>query len=172
MVQQGPDRRLARFRRRGERRRILPAPRRLRLDHGQGRHHHGLLAAEITARTGQDPSQFYASTTADLGQSFYARIDAPATTAQKAVLARLDPSRVEAGELAGSPIEAKLARAPGNNEPIGGLKVATAKGWFAARPSGTEEVYKIYAESFVSADHLKEIQADAQALVSRVFEAA
>jgi len=132
----------------------------------------GLLAAEITARTGQDPSQFYVSTTADLGQSFYARIDAPATTAQKAVLAKLDPSKVEAGELAGAPIEAKLARAPGNNEPIGGLKVATANGWFAARPSGTEEVYKIYAESFVSAEHLKEIQADAQALVSRLFDAA
>jgi phosphoglucomutase len=132
----------------------------------------GLLAAEITARTGQDPSQFYASTTADLGRSFYARIDAPATTAQKAVLAKLDPSKVEAGELAGAPIEAKLARAPGNNEPIGGLKVATPDGWFAARPSGTEEVYKIYAESFVSAEHLKEIQGDAQALVSRLFDAA
>jgi phosphoglucomutase len=132
----------------------------------------GLLAAEITARTKQDPSEFYASTTADLGRSFYARIDAPATTAQKAVLAKLDPSKVEAGELAGAPIEAKLARAPGNNEPIGGLKVATADGWFAARPSGTEEVYKIYAESFVSAEHLKEIQADAQALVSRLFDAA
>ncbi|HWJ76134.1 MAG TPA: phosphoglucomutase (alpha-D-glucose-1,6-bisphosphate-dependent) [Kaistia sp.] len=129
----------------------------------------GLLAAEITARTGMDPSQLYASETADLGQSFYARIDAPATGEQKALLSKLDPLRIEATELAGEPIEARLTRAPGNDEPIGGVKVVTRNGWFAARPSGTEEVYKIYAESFLSAEHLKEVQTDAQAVISKVF---
>ncbi|SHE49758.1 phosphoglucomutase [Kaistia soli DSM 19436] len=131
----------------------------------------GLLAAEITARTGMDPSQLYASVTADLGQSFYARIDAPATAEQKMLLSKLDPAQIAATELAGEPIEARLTRAPGNNEPIGGVKVVTRNGWFAARPSGTEEVYKIYAESFLSAEHLKRVQTDAQAVISAVFEA-
>lgn len=131
----------------------------------------GLLAAEITARTGQDPNQLYLSVTEDLGRSFYARIDAPATLEQKALLGKLDPARIDATELAGEPVEARLTRAPGNDEPIGGVKVVTKDGWFAARPSGTEEVYKIYAESFRSADHLKEIQTDARAVVSRLFEA-
>jgi phosphoglucomutase len=131
----------------------------------------GLLAAEMTARTGTDPSQIYASATADLGQSFYARIDAPATAEQKAMLGKLDPARIDAQELAGEPVEARLTRAPGNDASIGGIKVVAKNGWFAARPSGTEEVYKIYAESFRSAKHLKQIQSDAQTVVARLFEA-
>jgi phosphoglucomutase len=129
----------------------------------------GLLAAEITARTGRDPQQFYEAATKDLGKSFYSRIDAAASREQKKLLAALDPAQVEAKELAGEPIEAKLSRAPGNNQAIGGIKLVTENGWFAARPSGTEEVYKIYAESFLSEDHLKRIQEEAQALISRVF---
>jgi phosphoglucomutase len=125
----------------------------------------GLLAAEITARTGQDPNLFYQSITEDLGQSFYARIDAPATPEQKARLARIDPDELDAQDLAGEPIEKKLTKAPGNNQPIGGLKVVTKNGWFAARPSGTENVYKIYAESFLSQEHLRQIQHDAQVIV-------
>lgn len=125
----------------------------------------GLLAAEITAVTGKDPSQFYASVTESLGTSYYARIDAPATDALKKALKALTPEKITSDRLAGDPIEQKLDRAPGNDQPIGGIKVATKNGWFAARPSGTEAVYKIYGESFVSAAHLKEIQRDAQALV-------
>ena len=127
----------------------------------------GLLAAEMTARTGHDPNRFYASVTQDLGQSFYARIDAPATREQKARLAKLDPAELDAKDLAGEPIEAKLTQAPGNNEPIGGIKLVAENGWFAARPSGTEDVYKIYAESFRSEEHLRQIQRDAQALIAR-----
>ena len=129
----------------------------------------GLLAAEMTARTGHDPSQFFALSTEELGRSYYERIDAPASPEQKAVLAKLDPARIDTKELAGEPIEQKLNRAPGNNEPIGGIKVVAKNGWFAARPSGTEDVYKIYAESFKSKGHLKQIQDDAQALVGRLF---
>ena len=129
----------------------------------------GLLAAEMTARTGHDPNRFYASVTQDLGKSLYERIDAPATREQKALLAKLNPAGIDAKELAGEPIEAKLTRAPGNNEPIGGIKLSTKNGWFAARPSGTEEVYKIYAESFVGEEHLKRVQHDAQALIARLF---
>jgi phosphoglucomutase len=129
----------------------------------------GLLAAEITARTGKDPSQFYASVTADLGQSFYERIDAPASPEQKDKLKNMDAGKFDAKELAGGPIEAKLTTAPGNNQPIGGIKVSTKDGWFAARPSGTEDVYKIYAESFRSEDHLKKIQLEAQAAIGRLF---
>jgi phosphoglucomutase len=129
----------------------------------------GLLAAEITARSGQDPQQLYDSVTADLGRSFYQRIDAPATKDQKKVLANLSPEQFDAEELAGERIEAKLTRAPGNNQPIGGLKVVTKDGWFAARPSGTEDVYKIYAESFRSADHLQQIQHDARSTIARSF---
>jgi phosphoglucomutase len=129
----------------------------------------GLLAAEMTARTGRDPQQFYGAVTDDMGKSCYARIDAAASREQKALLAALDPAQVDARELAGEPIEAKLTRAPGNNQPIGGLKVTTKNGWFAARPSGTEDVYKIYAESFRDEDHLRRIQEEAQALISRVF---
>ena len=119
-----------------------------------------------------DPSLhhvFYASVTQDLGRSHYARIDAPATPAEKTILAKLDPAGITTKELAGEPIEAKLTRAPGNNEPIGGIKVVAKNGWFAARPSGTEDVYKIYAESFLSAEYLKQIQDEAQALVAEQF---
>ena len=130
----------------------------------------GLLAAEMTARTGRDPNQFYASATHDLGESFYERIDSPATRGQKELLAQLDPANFEAKELAGEPVEAKLNRAPGNNQAIGGIKVVAKSGWFAARPSGTEDVYKIYAESFRSEDHLKHIQTDAQTLIGGLFE--
>ncbi|HEY5363929.1 MAG TPA: phosphoglucomutase (alpha-D-glucose-1,6-bisphosphate-dependent) [Aestuariivirga sp.] len=127
----------------------------------------GLLAAEMTARTGHDPNQFYESATQDMGKSFYERIDAPATREQKAKLAAFDPAKIDTKGLAGEPIETKLTRAPGNNEPIGGIKVIAKNGWFAARPSGTEDVYKIYAESFRSEEHLKQIQQDAQALITR-----
>ncbi|HEY5046592.1 MAG TPA: phosphoglucomutase (alpha-D-glucose-1,6-bisphosphate-dependent) [Rhizomicrobium sp.] len=132
----------------------------------------GLLAAEITARTGHDPNQFYELATADLGKSFYKRIDAPASPEQKKRLAGLGPEQVSATTLGGEPIEVKLARAPGNNQPIGGIKIGAKNGWFAARPSGTEDVYKIYAESFRSEDHLALIQQDVQAIVGRVFESA
>jgi phosphoglucomutase len=130
----------------------------------------GLLAAEMTARTGHDPNQLYASATHDLGESFYQRIDSPATRGQKELLAQLDSASFEAKALAGEPVEAKLNRAPGNNQAIGGIKVVAKSSWFAARPSGTEDVYKIYAESFRSEDHLKQVQTDAQTLVGRLFE--
>jgi len=125
----------------------------------------GLLAAEMTVRLGKDPSRIYGNITRDLGISFYERIDAPASSAQKAVLKNLSPERLDSTELAGEPIEAKLVRAPGNNQPIGGIKVVAKSGWFAVRASGTEDVYKIYAESFRSRDHLQRIQRDAQALI-------
>jgi phosphoglucomutase len=128
-----------------------------------------LLAAEITARTGKDPHTFYESITGDLGKSFYERIDAPATTEQKAALKKLSPDGLDAKELAGEKIETKISKAPGNDAEIGGIKVSTKSGWFAARPSGTEDVYKIYAESFRSADHLKQIQKDAQSIVDKVI---
>jgi phosphoglucomutase len=125
----------------------------------------GLLAAEMTARAGKDPSGIYSDVTSDLGVSFYERIDAPASPAQKAVLKKLSPERIAAKVLAGEAIETKLAKAPGNDQPIGGIKVVAKSGWFAARPSGTEDVYKIYAESFLSNDHLQQIQHDAKAIV-------
>ena len=125
-----------------------------------------LLAAEITARTGSDPGVHYGELTAAFGTPSYARIDAPATPEQKAALAKLAPEAVRNAELAGEPIVAKLTTAPGNGAPIGGLKVATASGWFAARPSGTENVYKIYAESFRGEQHLAAIIDEAQRIVS------
>lgn len=125
----------------------------------------GLLAAEMTARTGRDPGELYGELTAKYGDPVYQRIDAAATKEQKAKLGKLSPSQVTAKELAGEPITAILTEAPGNHAPIGGLKVATENGWFAARPSGTEDVYKIYAESFKGVDHLRKIQAEAQSLV-------
>ena len=125
----------------------------------------GLLAAEMTARKGKDPSEIYTAATQGLGASFYARIDAPATAALKNTLKKLSPDSINAKELGGDAIETKLSNAPGNNQPLGGINVTTKNGWFAARPSGTEDVYKIYAESFVSAEHLQHIQRDAQAIV-------
>ncbi len=124
-----------------------------------------LLAAEITARTGKDPGEHYRALTAEFGTAYYTRIDAPATLEQKAALERLSPESVKAPNLAGEPIVAKLTRAPGNGAPIEGLKVVTRSGWFAARPSGTEAVYKIYAESFKDEAHLDTIVSEAQAMV-------
>src|SRR5438067_8814084 len=128
-----------------------------------------LLAPEITARTGRDPGEHYRELTGKFGTPYYTRIDAPATPEQKALLAGLSPESVKEAELAGEPIVARLTRAPGNGAPIGGLKVATANGWFAARPSGTENVYKVYAESFVGREHLARIQDEARALVAAVL---
>ncbi|HEY6596295.1 MAG TPA: phosphoglucomutase (alpha-D-glucose-1,6-bisphosphate-dependent) [Asanoa sp.] len=125
-----------------------------------------LLASEIIATTGRAPSQHYADLVARFGDPAYARVDAPATREQKAVLGKLSPSQVTATTLAGEPITAILTTAPGNGAPIGGLKVSTAHGWFAARPSGTEDVYKIYAESFHGPQHLARIQEEARAVVS------
>jgi phosphoglucomutase len=124
-----------------------------------------LLAAEITARTGRDPGEHYAALEREFGRSCYARIDAPATLEQKARLARLSADEVRAATLAGEPIRARLTHAPGNSAPFGGLKVVTDRGWFAARPSGTENVYKLYAESFVDEAHLGAIQTEAQRIV-------
>jgi phosphoglucomutase len=131
-----------------------------------------LLAAEMLARTGRDPGEIYCALTAQFGAPVYERIDAPATPEQKAVLQRLSPEQVSARELAGDPIEAMLTAAPGNGAPLGGLKVVTSRGWFAARPSGTENVYKIYAESFAGEEHLRRIQQEAQELISGTFAAA
>jgi len=125
-----------------------------------------LLAAEITARTGKDPGEHYRELTTEFGTSYYTRIDAPATPEQKAKLRELSPEAVRASTLAGEPIIAKLTRAPGNNAPIGGLKVVTANGWFAARPSGTENIYKIYAESFKDQSHLNAIVSEAEEIVN------
>ena len=126
-----------------------------------------LLAAEITARTGRDPGEHYRRLTAEFGASYYTRIDAPATPAQKARLAKLSPDSVEASQLAGESITATLTTAPANGAPIGGLKVVARTGWFAARPSGTENIYKIYAESFKDQAHLDAIVREAQAIVGR-----
>jgi len=131
----------------------------------------GLLAAEITAVTQHDPGEHYQTLTARFGTPYYTRQDAPANAAQKAKLAKLSPDDVTATELAGEKIIAKLTRAPGNNEPIGGLKVVSENGWFAARPSGTEDIYKIYAESFKSKAHLEAIVAEAQTIVTRALGA-
>jgi phosphoglucomutase len=128
-----------------------------------------LLAAEITAVTGMDPGEHYRVLTAEFGTPEYTRIDAPATPDQKARLAKLSPEDVKVSKLAGDPITAKLTRAPGNGAAIGGLKVVTARGWFAARPSGTEDIYKIYAESFQGADHLRRILEEAQQIVGDAF---
>ena len=131
-----------------------------------------LLAAEITAVTGRDPGLHYQDLEARYGSPVYERIDAPATLAQAKMLAALSPEQVAATEMAGEAITAKLTRAPGNDAPIGGLKVTTENGWFAARPSGTEPVYKIYAESFKGEAHLHQIQAEAQEIVGAAFAAA
>jgi phosphoglucomutase len=125
-----------------------------------------LLASEILAVTGKTPSQHYAELVERHGDPAYARIDAPANREQKAKLAKLSPSDVAADSVAGEAIDAKLTTAPGNGAAIGGLKVTTESAWFAARPSGTEDVYKIYAESFQGADHLQRVQTEAQEVVT------
>jgi phosphoglucomutase len=124
-----------------------------------------LLAAEITARTGKDPAQHYTQLVSEFGRSYYTRIDAAATPEQKARLQKLSPEDVKEDTLAGERITAKLTRAPGNNAAIDGLKITTANGWFAARPSGTESIYKIYAESFKGQAHLDALVSEAQSLV-------
>jgi len=129
-----------------------------------------LLAAEIIARTGKDPGQHYAELTAQFGVSYYTRIDAPATPEQKARLKELSPEAVTDSSLAGEPIIGKLTQAPGNNAPIGGLKVVAASGWFAARPSGTENLYKVYAESFKDQSHLETIVTEAERIVTKALD--
>jgi phosphoglucomutase len=128
-----------------------------------------LLSAEITARVGKDPGEIYRDLTRDLGDPIYERIDAPATPEQKTALERLSPADIHATEVAGEPIQQILTAAPGDGNPIGGIKVIAKDGWFAARPSGTEEIYKIYAESFLSQDHLRQIQEEAQTIVSETL---
>ena len=129
-----------------------------------------LLASEIAAVTGQSPGERYRELASQLGDPAYARIDAPATRAQKALLAKLSPEQVDVAELAGEPVLARLTRAPGNDEPLGGIKVITESGWFAARPSGTEDVYKLYAESFQGAGQLARIQEEAQHILDGVLK--
>ena len=130
-----------------------------------------LLAAEVTARTGRDPGQIYSQLAAELGTSVYDRVEAPATPVQRESLKRLSPQQVRQTDLAGEKINAILTRAPGNDAPIGGLKVTAGNGWFAARPSGTEEIYKIYAESFRGGEHLRRILGEAQAIVDEAIGA-
>jgi phosphoglucomutase len=130
-----------------------------------------LLAAEITVRAGRDPGELYRALTADLGEPVSRRVDAPATAEQKRRLSRLAPGQVRQASLAGEPVESVLDRAPGNGAPIGGLKVTTKNGWFAARPSGTESIYKIYAESFLGEAHLDRLIAEAQAMVDAALGA-
>lgn len=132
----------------------------------------GLLSAEITAKSGKDPGERYRELTEQFGNPVYERIDAPASPQEKAMLQKLSPEQVSDKELAGEKIEAMLTKAPGNGAAIGGLKVVTRNGWFAARPSGTENVYKIYAESFLGAEHLRRIQQEAQKLISKTFQGA
>ncbi len=130
-----------------------------------------LLAAEITARMGRDPGELYRDLTRELGEPFYDRVDAPATPSQKELLAKLSPEQVKLTELAGEKIQTVLTQAPGNGAPIGGLKIIAKSGWFAARPSGTEKIYKIYAESFQGADHLHRILEEAQTFISKALTA-
>jgi phosphoglucomutase len=132
----------------------------------------GLLAAEITAVTKQNPSQRFDALTAEFGVPYYERIDAPATVGQKNLLKKLSPEQIAMKELAGEPVVSTLTAAPGNNVAFGGIKVSSENGWFAARPSGTEDVYKIYAESFRGQEHLRQIQDDAQAAIAKVFAGA
>lgn len=132
----------------------------------------GLLSAEMMAKTGRDPGELYRNLTVEFGDPVYERMDLPATTTEKRVLQELTPEQIRVSELAGEKIQAILTVAPGNGGAIGGLKVITSNGWFAARPSGTEEIYKIYAESFIGKDHLRRIQEEAQTLIGRVFAAA
>ena len=128
-----------------------------------------LLAAEIAARTGKDPGLHYREVRSEFGSPLYTRIDAPASPEQKVKLQKLSPESVKESELAGEPILAKLTKAPGNNAPIGGLKVVANSGWFAARPSGTENIYKIYAESFKGESHLNAVVSEAQEIVKNAL---
>jgi len=128
-----------------------------------------LLAAEMMANTGKDPSQLYLDLTNELGVPVYERIDAVATPEQKAILKQLSPQQIQASELAGEKIQTIMTSAPGTSNALGGLKVITENGWFAARPSGTEDVYKIYAESFLGENHLRRIQEEAQTLIANVL---
>jgi phosphoglucomutase len=128
-----------------------------------------LLSAEITARVGRDPGEIYRELTRELGDPIYERIDAPATPEQKVALERLSPSDIHATEVAGEQIQQILTTAPGDGNLIGGIKVIASNGWFAARPSGTEEIYKIYAESFLGRDHLQQIEEEAQTIVSETL---
>jgi len=132
----------------------------------------GLLSAEMMAKTGRDPGDLYRNLTKEFGDPVYERMDLPATTKEKRILQELTPEQIRVSELAGEKIEAILTVAPGNGIAIGGLKVITSNGWFAARPSGTEEIYKIYAESFIGKDHLRQIQEEAQTLINRAFASA
>jgi phosphoglucomutase len=129
----------------------------------------GLLAAEILARTGKDPSELFAELTSQLGVPFYERIDVSATAQQKSALKAVSPEQLDIKQLAGDPVRATWSKAPGNGQPFGGIKVETDTGWFAARPSGTEDVYKVYAESFRDQNHLKRIQTEAQAAIAKIF---
>ena len=131
-----------------------------------------LLAAEITAKTGREPGEHYRELTRRFGEPRYERLDAPVTPEQKPVLERLSPQQIQATALVGEKIQTILTAAPGNGAPLGGIKVIAAHGWFAARPSGTEEVYKIYAESFKGADHLQHILEEAQVLIGKALAAA
>jgi phosphoglucomutase len=131
-----------------------------------------LLSAEITAKLGRDPGEVYRELTAEFGDPAYERIDAPASAEQKTILQNLSPEHIRASELAGDKIQKILTRAPGDDAPIGGVKVIAEKGWFAARPSGTEDIYKIYAESFRGAEHLRRIEVEAQSIVGEAFAAA
>jgi phosphoglucomutase len=130
-----------------------------------------LLSAEITARMGSDPGEIYRGLAREFGEPVYDRVEAAATPKQKRMLAQMSPQQIKSAELAGEKIQAILTRAPGNDAPIGGLKVVAENGWFAARPSGTEDIYKIYAESFRGADHLRRLLAEAQTIVDAALAA-
>ena len=158
-----------RFRRRRVGGCVVPAPRRIGVDHRQGRHHPGVAGRRDPRRHRRDAVAALSGADRAYGAPTYARIDAPADREQKARLAKLSADQVTATELAGEQITAKLTTAPGNGAPLGGLKVTTANAWFAARPSGTEDVYKIYAESFRGPEHLAEVQQAAQEVVDKVI---
>jgi phosphoglucomutase len=126
----------------------------------------------MTARLGRDPGELYEGLVAEFGRPYYRRVDAPATARQRSVLKNLSPGNVKVAELAGEPVRAVLVKAPGNGAPIGGIKVVTANGWFAARPSGTEDISKLYAESFLGEAHLDRVLEEAQALIAAAYAAA
>jgi phosphoglucomutase len=171
MVRRWPARRLPRFRWRGKCRRLLPAPRRHDLDDRQGRHGRGPAGGGNHRPQRPRSGQRYREIAGELGDPLADRLEAPADAEQKARLAKLSPAELAGGELAGEKITNVLDRAPGNQAPIGGIKVSAASGWFAARPSGTEAIYKIYAESFKGRAHLQAILQQAQAMVDRALKA-